>query len=223
MEHYTCYDGKLMNLPAWQRPVLVDLDGLEIPKTVPLLTLHDEKNGIKDNVKAKKTDIGTLVFECELGPGSIGADFGIVVDVLEQELIKNKTITANNKNFIADEFGFHVVTKAYLREISIIHKDNDSIFNYEKRSDNVNHPAHYTSHPSGIECIDITKHYDFCVGNAIKYLWRAGLKQEQGKTNIAKEIEDLEKAIWYINKKIEMLKDSSIGIEKEATNEKRRV
>lgn len=71
--------------------------------------------------------------------------------------------------------------------------------------DPVNHPAHYTSHPSGVECIDITKHHDFCVGNAIKYLWRAGLKHEEGKSDRAKEIEDLRKAIFYITRKIEML------------------
>lgn len=73
-------------------------------------------------------------------------------------------------------------------------------------SDNVNHPKHYTSDPSGIECIEITKHRDFCIGNAIKYLWRAGLKQEEGMTDTQKMIEDLEKAIWYINAEIEMLR-----------------
>lgn len=72
-------------------------------------------------------------------------------------------------------------------------------------SDNVNHPKHYTSDPSGVECIEITKHRDFCIGNAIKYLWRAGLKQEDGMTDKQKQIEDLEKAIWYINAEIEML------------------
>jgi hypothetical protein len=79
--------------------------------------------------------------------------------------------------------------------------------NYEtpNNNDNVNHPKHYTSHPSGVECIEITKHYDFCIGNAIKYLWRAGLKSEQGYSSDEKQIEDLKKAIWYINKKIEML------------------
>lgn len=70
----------------------------------------------------------------------------------------------------------------------------------------VNHPSHYTSHPSGVECIQITEHYNFCIGNAIKYLWRNGLKGEQGKTDKQKQIEDLEKAIWYINREIENLK-----------------
>ena len=52
--------------------------------------------------------------------------------------------------------------------------------------DNINHPQHYTSHPSGVECIDIIEHYPFNIGNAIKYLWRAGRKGDA--------IEDLEKA-----------------------------
>ncbi|MCQ2608749.1 MAG: DUF3310 domain-containing protein [Bacteroidales bacterium] len=74
-----------------------------------------------------------------------------------------------------------------------------------KNKDNVNHPQHYTSHPSGVECIEITQHYDFCVGNAIKYLWRAGLKHEEGMEDKEKQIEDLKKAVWYINKEIELL------------------
>lgn len=75
-----------------------------------------------------------------------------------------------------------------------------------RKRDDVNHPAHYTSHPSGVECIQITEHYNFCIGNAIKYLWRNGLKGEAGKNDKQKQIEDLEKAIWYINREIENLK-----------------
>ena len=71
--------------------------------------------------------------------------------------------------------------------------------------DRVNRPSHYTSHPSGVECITITEHYDFCVGNAIKYLWRCGLKVEEGMTPRDKEIEDLKKAVYYINRKINNL------------------
>jgi hypothetical protein len=59
--------------------------------------------------------------------------------------------------------------------------------------DNVKNPKHYTKHPSGIECIQITEHYNFCIGNAIKYLWRSELKNG---------IEDLKKAIWYIEREI---------------------
>lgn len=67
-------------------------------------------------------------------------------------------------------------------------------------NDAVNHPSHYTSDPSGVECIQITRHRNFNIGNAIKYLWRNGLKDSDA------QIQDLEKAIWYINDEIERLK-----------------
>lgn len=73
------------------------------------------------------------------------------------------------------------------------------------KKDNVNHPKHYTSDPSGIECIDITRHRNFNIGNAIKYLWRAGLKLDADKSSINKQIEDLEKAVWYIVDEIHRL------------------
>lgn len=74
-------------------------------------------------------------------------------------------------------------------------------------NDKVNHPSHYTwlKDKCGIEVIDITRHMDFNLGNAIKYILRAGHKSEEGYTNNLKEIEDLRKAIWYINDKIKML------------------
>lgn len=78
----------------------------------------------------------------------------------------------------------------------------------EGPSDSVNNPKHYTSHPSGVECIQITEHYNFCVGNAIKYLWRCGLKQDADKDPVEKQIEDLKKSIWYINREIENLEKS---------------
>jgi hypothetical protein len=65
--------------------------------------------------------------------------------------------------------------------------------------DVVNHPSHYTSHPSGIECIQITRHMGFNLGNALKYIWRAGIKDD------AKHIEDLKKAVFYIHDEIKRL------------------
>lgn len=65
--------------------------------------------------------------------------------------------------------------------------------------DQVNHPPHYISDPSGVECIQITRHRNFNIGNAFKYLWRAGLKDE------SKTIQDLEKAIFYIQDEIKRL------------------
>lgn len=73
--------------------------------------------------------------------------------------------------------------------------------------DKVNNPKHYTSHPSGIECIRISEHHNFCIGNAIKYLWRAGLKTDAGRTGVDKQIEDLEKAGWYIRREIQRIKN----------------
>jgi hypothetical protein len=61
----------------------------------------------------------------------------------------------------------------------------------------VDHPAHYNSHPSGVECIDIIEPFPHNVGAAIKYLWRAGLKPGSGT------LVDLRKAGWYIQREIE--------------------
>jgi len=67
------------------------------------------------------------------------------------------------------------------------------IFNMKEA---VNHPSHYNEHPSGIECIDVIEHMSFNIGNAIKYMWRAGLKSQNTRE------EDLRKAIWYIEREI---------------------
>lgn len=82
------------------------------------------------------------------------------------------------------------------------------------KHDSVNHPSHYTSDPSGVECIQITRHRNFNIGNAIKYLWRAGLKDKVTvgtgefavqSVNTQKQIEDLRKARWYIADEIKRL------------------
>lgn len=70
----------------------------------------------------------------------------------------------------------------------------------------VNHPKHYNSHPSGIECIEVARHFDFNVGSAIKYLWRHGLKHSNFEQASDKAVEDLQKAVWYINDEINLLK-----------------
>lgn len=70
----------------------------------------------------------------------------------------------------------------------------DAEYGY-KQLDNVNKPLHYTDHPSGIECIQITEHMGFNLGNAIKYIWRCDLKKDA--------IEDLKKAKWYIEREID--------------------
>lgn len=63
--------------------------------------------------------------------------------------------------------------------------------------DPVNHPAHYTRHPSGTECIEITEHMGFNLGNVIKYVWRSG---ERGEA-----LTDLKKAKWYLEREIQRI------------------
>lgn len=77
--------------------------------------------------------------------------------------------------------------------------------------DKVNHPSHYTwlKEKCNIEVIDITRWLDFDKGNAVKYLLRAGYKSEEGYSDKEKEIEDLKKAIWYINDKIKQLENGT--------------
>jgi len=86
----------------------------------------------------------------------------------------------------------------------------NSIATSKSSSDNIEehvNPKHYKSHPSGVECIEIARHYCFSIGNVFKYIWRAGLKKDEGLEDIDKEIEDLEKARWYLNDRITELKN----------------
>jgi len=75
--------------------------------------------------------------------------------------------------------------------------------------DLINHPPHYTGHPSGVECIDIVEHYNFNVGNAIKYLWR---HEEKGAP-----IDDLRKAQWYVAREIQRREEEQRAIEAATT------
>lgn len=72
----------------------------------------------------------------------------------------------------------------------------DAILNVEKET--VNHPSHYNQ-IAGIECIDVARHFSFNLGNVIKYVWRAYHKNAT--------IEDLQKAVWYLQDEIKMLQE----------------
>jgi len=88
-------------------------------------------------------------------------------------------------------------------EESLIEREQQDILRglHSKGNDMVNHPKHYTSDPSGVECIEITRHRNFNIGNAFKYLWRAGLKDDK------RTVEDLKKAIFYISDEINRLEN----------------
>ena len=66
-------------------------------------------------------------------------------------------------------------------------------------SEAIDHPKHYNANPSGVECITIVEHMPFNLGNAVKYIWRSGLKAPDAIT-------DLEKARWYIEREIARLR-----------------
>lgn len=70
--------------------------------------------------------------------------------------------------------------------------------NVAQEPDEINSPAHYTWLPNGVEVIDVTENLNFCLGNAVKYVLRAGFKHDEPLT-------DLRKAAWYINREIERL------------------
>jgi hypothetical protein len=62
--------------------------------------------------------------------------------------------------------------------------------------DHIN-PGHYREHPSGVECIQITEHMNFNLGNAMKYIWRAGMKDATEQ--------ELQKAKWYLDREIKRI------------------
>lgn len=82
----------------------------------------------------------------------------------------------------------------------------DMKYNTEfEKDDPVEHPKHYTSHPSGVEAITITEHMNFCLGNVLKYVLRADLKENP--------LVDLQKARWYLDREIaRRTKMSSAGV-----------
>jgi hypothetical protein len=84
----------------------------------------------------------------------------------------------------------------------ISYEEDECPYCFQKH-DPVNRPKHYTNHPSGIECIQIAEHMGFNLGNAVKYIWRCDLKND--------EIEDLEKAVWYIQREIKKRKKVRSG------------
>lgn len=82
------------------------------------------------------------------------------------------------------------------------------------KEDRVNHPSHYSylKKLCGIEVIDITRYMNFNLGNVIKYVLRSGHKSEQGISDKQKRVEDLRKAVFYLNDEIKRLEDDKEGV-----------
>lgn len=110
--------------------------------------------------------------------------------------------TAGVQSYLHPFHDFEKVTHYDLVQAQI--RDNhEKLISGELTPDSpVEHPKHYNSHPSGVECITVAQHHSFNVGNVFKYLWRAGLKGE------ATELEDLRKARQYLEFEIERIENS---------------
>lgn len=141
-------------------------------------------------------------------PDQVGylSDRGVVVHVskeTEYEVSVRRDGRKHSNCFDADELEFEHLYDALsakpdaaatvFNEAGLLACTVDS-----RPEDVVNHPSHYTSHPSGIECIQVTEYMNFNLGNATKYVWRAGLKSDD-------PVQDLQKARWYIEREIQRL------------------
>ena len=124
---------------------------------------------------------------------------GVIVCGTEKERDRiAEELKISRKHSGAKELG--AVTALTTQQILNLTSQNISTLKQADEHDAVNHPKHYTSHPSGVECIQVTEHMGFNLGNAVKYIWRADLKNNAA--------EDLKKAAFYINREIERLQNA---------------
>jgi hypothetical protein len=134
--------------------------------------------------KRRPFRVGDVV-ECVVGDSASRA---VVRAVSESGDVVDVTSHCLSVNFFPAS-SVRLITPAHLAK-----PPKDPAQSAEPPRDDVNHPPHYTQHPSGVECIAIVEHMTFNRGNAIKYLWRAGEKGDK--------LEDLKKAAWYVQREI---------------------
>lgn len=118
-------------------------------------------------------------------------EFNVSIDEMKEALEKEK-----RKNYTS----MFDMEKRYKEVYSPANK-------IESKEERVNHPSHYTwlKDVCGVEVIDITRHMNFNLGNVLKYVLRAGHKSEEGMSSNQKRVEDLQKAIFYLNDEIQRL------------------
>ena len=116
--------------------------------------------------------------------------YEMYADVKEGDDFTKFTVSKEDMKFVIDK----------LCEIKKENVKEENVKEENVKEDLVNHPKHYTSHPSGIETIEITRWMNFNLGNSVKYILRSGKKSEDTA------VQDLEKAIWYLKDEIKRLK-----------------
>ena len=121
-------------------------------------------------------------------------------DMYHEALEKDTSITEDNMD----------VPPEFKRLFSNKRKPIPSVYvgsEIKKDADDVKHPNHYTNTPFGLEVIDITKYYDFCTGNALKYIFRHGKKVYDGLSVKDSAIKDLRKAIQNLEFRIKVIEE----------------
>ena len=131
----TAYSGGKMSLPGWRNPVVVDLSGMEIPDTVPLLTNHENRTDARIGMVRAKVEGSALLIEGEIlseseaaggivAQGKAGADWQLSIgaDVRESELVKEKA----EVNGRTQDGPFHCIRRSVLREVSVVAVGADS-------------------------------------------------------------------------------------------------
>ena len=127
-----------------------------------------------------------------------------------QQRIGDKIKAAEEAEANLEAIGAKLIAKEAAKVQESVSSDYlDIMAGMMMKGNKVSHPSHYTwlKELCGIEVIDIARYLDFDMGNALKYLLRAGKKSEEGYTDKEKEIQDLKKAVWYLNDKIKMLEE----------------
>jgi hypothetical protein len=184
-----------------------------IGNEISLTQLKDlvSSNGKKEYLELQQDGTYKLVMrgsnclnsDIEVPEGAIRLTIGIEQFIFWND--KDESVLADSFNSFRKGDGYDKYCSNFKRTMRVLWQRHEQPVAIEGSGDytplgcNVNHPSHYTSDPSGIECIEVTRHRNFNIGNAIKYLWRNGLKDSDA------QIQDLEKSIWYIQDEIKRL------------------
>lgn len=166
-----------------------------------LLTLQGELAGLQDVLTAWEQERATLLEEQGWMSGQVRwlKDQLLAAERkaagLEQEVDRLQECKVATLEHTTSPGEGPSILETALRNVRPLPTVSEAMFTGFLAADQVNQPRHYTSHPSGIECIQITEHMGFTLGNAVKYIWRADLKEDA--------IQDLHKAQWYINRELQ--------------------